>query len=281
MGIDNSAATFLTYSKRRGANFSRTITFGRQSLEASEKTVQRIWEALALPQDQFPKLRKGLFAEPFFEALGATTIDSLDASDFEGASVIHDLNLPVAEALKRKYSVVIDSGTIEHIFNAPIAFKNAMELLEVGGHFIQINCANNFMGHGFWQFSPELIYRMFSPANGYQVRVMLLHEINPDGKWYTVEDPAVVGRRVTMLNARETYILTLAQRMADVPIFASSPVQSDYAENWADRPVQKVRRRKGPAARMRRWLRHWRLENNHRYDNNAYREIPERALVEG
>jgi hypothetical protein len=74
------------------------------------------------------------------------------------------------------FSVVYDGGTIEHVFNAVQAFKNGMEMVRVGGHFIQVNPANNFMGHGFWQFSPELIYRVFSAENGFNIRGVFLHE---------------------------------------------------------------------------------------------------------
>jgi hypothetical protein len=32
--------------------------------------------------------------------------------------------------------------------------------------------ANNQMGHGFYQFSPELFFRVFSQENGYLLRAL-------------------------------------------------------------------------------------------------------------
>ena len=78
------------------------------------------------------------------------------------------MNLPIGDDLKRKFSVVIDGGTLEHVFNFPVAIKNCMQMLDVGGHFFVHTMANNFMGHGFYQFSPELFYRVFSPENGFR-----------------------------------------------------------------------------------------------------------------
>src|SRR5207248_1444799 len=96
------------------------------------------------------------------------------------------------------------------------ALKNCMEMVAVGGHFTQVNAANNFMGHGFWQFSPEMIFRAFSPANGYEIVVVLLHEVVPGGSWYVVTDPEEVKTRVESCNMLPTYILTVARRIARV-----------------------------------------------------------------
>ena len=68
--------------------------------------------------------------------MGAASIASIDASDYENASFIHDLNLPLPEQMKNKYSAAIDFGTLEHVFNYPQALKNAMESVATGGHFL-------------------------------------------------------------------------------------------------------------------------------------------------
>ncbi len=46
----------------------------------------------------------------------------------------------------------------------------------LGGHFISVTFANNFLGHGFHQFSPELYFRVFCPANGFEVESLMLCE---------------------------------------------------------------------------------------------------------
>jgi uncharacterized protein with PIN domain len=152
----------------------------------------------------------------------------VDASDYEQATHIHDFNQPLPTSLANRFSVVHDGGTIEHVFNIPQAFKNCMEMVRVSGHFIQVNEANNYMGHGFWQFCPELIYRIFSGENGFQIKAVLLH----DGRWYKVDDPAVHHCRVELMNDRPTYICAIAQRVEDRRIFARFPQQSDYVEAW-------------------------------------------------
>jgi len=42
--------------------------------------------------------------------------------------------------------VVIDSGSLEHIYNFPVAIANCMKMVKVGGSFFIFNMANNHMG---------------------------------------------------------------------------------------------------------------------------------------
>jgi hypothetical protein len=177
-------------------------------------------------------IRKGEFAEPLLNLLGAKDVCSLDASDYEQATYVWDLNEPCPAHFNQKFSLVIDGGTLEHVFNLPQALKNCMAMVRVGGHFIQVTTANNFMGHGFWQLSPEAIYRVFSKNNGFSVRAVFLREYVAGGAWYQVTDPATCGGRVQLINFRPTYICTIAKRLADDRVFAEWPQQSDYVEKW-------------------------------------------------
>jgi hypothetical protein len=93
--------------------------------------------------------------------------------------------------------------------------------------------ANNFMGHGFYQFSPELFYRVFSPENGFRMhRAVMFESRIGRPRWYEAADPRQLGERVELINGRQTYLLVHAERIADVPIFASPPQQTDYSALW-------------------------------------------------
>jgi len=43
------------------------------------------------------------------------------------------------------YTTVIDGGSLEHVFNFPQAIANCMNMVAVGGHFIGLSPANNFL----------------------------------------------------------------------------------------------------------------------------------------
>ena len=240
MGIDIPSLQLLACAKSIGVDFSDTLMVGRQRMSAPTAVIASILSAIVAPREQIPAILEGQPAEALFAFLGAEQVSSVDVSDWESATYIHDFNQPLPADLANRFSMVLDGGTIEHVFNVPQAFKNCMEMVRVGGHFIQVNAANNYMGHGFWQFCPELIYRIFSPDNGFQIKAVLMHE--PDkmlrhgasaGAWYKVEDPAAHHCRVELINHRPTYICTIAQRVEDKRIFERFPQQSDYVEAWA------------------------------------------------
>ena len=190
MGITKNCVKFLVHAKNMGVDYSSTVTLGRQQLYASESDVLR-----NLPNIQQLMSAERGFAEPFFSALGARQVDALDYSTYEDANVIHDLNKPLPEHLKGKYSAVFDGGTLEHVFNFPMAIRNCMDLLAIGGHFISITPCNNQCGHGFYQFSPELFYSVFSEDHGFKMITMILAvDVNKNTReWYEVVDPRVVG----------------------------------------------------------------------------------------
>ena len=57
------------------------------------------------------------YFENLFRDLGYGITDSIDFSSYEGANIIHNMNLPIPKDSK-KYNYIYDGGTIEHIFNS-------------------------------------------------------------------------------------------------------------------------------------------------------------------
>jgi hypothetical protein len=229
MGLEETAAQFLMAAQRGGTDFSKTLTLGRQQMMMSPWQAQRIGLA--------PDVATG-FADSFFAGLGAQTVDSLDASDFEGASMVHDLNQPIGTDQMGRYSVVVDGGTLEHIFDIPTALRSVLSMVAENGHFLSISPVNNEAGHGFYQFSPELWFRVLSSSNGYRVKRILIREMHPRGRWYEVTDPAKVGSREQFRSRYPTYMfIDSVRESVSTPVLRDAPQQSDYAMRWeGDRP---------------------------------------------
>lgn len=236
MGINRSFAQFLFYSRKNySVSFDKTVTLGRLKLYTGKEDIQALIGKYGSAKQVQDVAFNDEYSEPLFELLGSKQPDSMDYSDYEKATHLHDLNQPVADRFKNEYDAVLDSGTLEHVFNFPVAIKSCMEMLKTGGHFLGITPANNYFGHGFYQFSPELYYRIFSKENGFVVKTMLVGVCGEDGeveRWYRVKDPAEVRSRVMLVNNKPTYLFIIAQKTAVVPIFSSSPYQSDYTTTW-------------------------------------------------
>jgi len=236
MGLDRNGAKLLMYADYLGADFSRTAMIGRQGIHLKKKELIKYLNDHGYQFDNntieeiFDK--NDGYAEGLLKYLGGVDIHSYDNSSYEGATHVHNMNLPIPDSCKENYTVVIDGGTLEHVFNFPIAIKNCMEMLQVNGHFISITPANNLLGHGFYQFSPELFYRIFSQENGFSMIDMFLYEGRKDEKWYSVMDPNKLGQRVLLKNARQAYLMILAKKIKCVEIFTEAPQQSDYVAIW-------------------------------------------------
>ncbi|MEQ1763883.1 MAG: hypothetical protein ABL984_12160 [Pyrinomonadaceae bacterium] len=237
MGLDSNGIKLLLYARKLGVDFASTATIGRQFNHADPAEIRRIFlsagEAMLDPATLQTMLddHNG-FSEGIFRLLGAKATESFDASDFEGSTHVHDFNLPISDRFKASYTTVFDGGTLEHVFNYPTALKNCMEMIVEGGHFLGISPVNNFPGHGFYQFSPELFFRIFSVEQGFEILDMIFVEDYSDAPWYRVADPKSLGHRVTFENTRPAYLLLIACRRSIEPIFQSFPQQSDYAATW-------------------------------------------------
>lgn len=182
----------------------------------------------------------GGFSEALLRHLGAAEASSFDYSDYEKPTYTHDMNKPIGEQFKARFNVVLDGGSLEHIFDFPTAIRNCMEMVELGGHYLAITPANNFVGHGFYQFSPELYFTVLSPENGFEMVSMIAIEERENPVWYQVANPREVGGRVTLANKHPVHLLIVAKREKLVPIFAQTPQQSDYTVIWGEREAQRA-----------------------------------------
>ena len=81
----------------------------------------------------------------------------------------HDLNHPIPKRYTETQDIVIDSGTLEHIFNFPQALINISEMLKIGGFIFHFLPANNQLEHGFHQFSAETLLGWYK-ENGYDIK---------------------------------------------------------------------------------------------------------------
>jgi len=235
MGLDINAVQFLIDARAQGVQLGKVLTVGKQHLNVYPAKMARVFSEHGIVPGPYGEGTAGNFADPCFRNLGAQSVESIDFSDFEGAEFVHDLNQPIGGSLKERFDTVYDGGTLEHIFNFPVALKNCMEMVKVGGALFIHTAANNWCGHGFYQFSPELFFRSLSNENGYKVDRLLVHRVGPYGKWYQVSDPEEIRSRVELLTFSPYHILLRATRIAAVPIFNRTPQQSDYTPRWAEK----------------------------------------------
>lgn len=246
MGLNVNGTKLLLWLRSENVDYGSVITLGRQRLNVSKKSLQKNLKRFKYSASATDlKAKNKGYCEPFLQLLGATKVDSIDVSDYEKATFIHDMNQPLPIELKGKYHTVIDSGSLEHVFNFPVAIKNCMQMIEVGGQFIGLTPANNFFGHGFYQFSPELYFRVFSKSNGFNIKKMIFFIDDVKTSFYEVSDPLEVRDRVILNNTHPSYLFVWAEKISDEIIFAETPQQSDYEHlAWKGKKMAAIKAKK-------------------------------------
>jgi hypothetical protein len=245
MALTDQEVKLLLAARTSGVSLERFCMIGRQSLRIEPGPLRRLLHqvGIVLSREQTAEMYAQAqgFSEPLLRLLGASEIDSVDASTYEQATIVHDMNEPISEHLKNRYTAVLDGGSLEHVFNFPCAIANCMEMVAVGGHYLAVTPANNLMGHGFYQFSPELFFRVFAPENGFVIQRVIAYEALPGAAWYEVVDPARAGGRVKLANSRPTYLFVQARKTAHVRVLSVTPQQSDYAAKWSGQKKKEQR----------------------------------------
>lgn len=242
MGIDANGAAFLAMARHAGVDFTTTLTLCRQSMFVDARSLDRAVRPFRpVDRDRTVAMSRPAqsYADEFMRYLGARELVALDASDFEGAEVIHDLNSPVPSDWHLRYTLVVDGGTTEHVFNFPVALENAMRMVADDGHLVVIVPANQQLGHGLYQLSPELYFRTLCADNGFRIRCCLLRESGLRSRWLRVQDPAERGYRLQHAGLGPTDLSCLRNGLATLAscVSVSSPTTS----------------RPGPAVGLRRW----------------------------
>lgn len=223
MGIDAHALHCLEYAKQFG-DFGRSVTLGRQNVFVKPRQLEQMYG------DTIDWKTETYCEKLLEERFGATKVDSIDRSNYENASLIFDMNDPLPAGFG-EYDTVMDIGTSEHVFNISQALSNIIALCRVGGQILHVSPANNFCGHGFWQFSPELFFSLYSEQNGFRDTEVFVASRKRTGVWYKVRKPRV-GQRVPLASHDKIYVICRtvvaeknASRGRDVQ-------QSDYVTAW-------------------------------------------------
>jgi hypothetical protein len=260
MGLTATDLDLLLELRRRNLPISRIATIGSLSLYLHPQQMAHLRQII--PKNRsLAEYRWGDTANPILcELTGASEVVSIDMSDYQGSSIVHDMNISLAGKrpdLAAQFDLVIDGGTLEHVFNFPVAVANLMFLVRKGGHVLSANPANNLCGHGFYQFTPELMYRIYSGVNGFSVDHVILTqsrhmsvEMDPRPKSFRVVDPASLGHRTLVRNRWPVTIRTLAERVGDQPSSGLNVQQSDYVTAWNSSP--KAKPQGGPKAALRK-----------------------------
>jgi len=221
----------------------RLLTLGVQQTQLSETDLIKLADKLhytltTVDENEVPKFDRHhhLTDLYLFKSLGFSDVMRTDFSDFEGCDLAFDLNQAgVPEEYRNYFDVIIDGGTIEHVFHLPNSLANIFEFLKIGGRVIHFSPSSNHVDHGFYMFSPTLFWDYYL-ANQFEFSSFKFFEYNRWGNtrnWVAADYEPGCLRKISGGGLRGQFGIALTAIKTEESVSGVVPQQHRYAKTWS------------------------------------------------
>lgn len=247
MGILPSHLHILAMEQEKHPLRGDVLTLGQQAVYSTLERAQKIFalhklKCAALPQgfsaeNKIPSWRGTAYskytnAQAVLSLLGARRVYSADVSDYENPDFIIDFNKNVAKEYYDRFDVIFDIGTIEHVFDISTALSNLVKMVKTGGDIILILPCSNAIDHGFYSFSPTLLFDFFS-KNGFgnfscYIREGSSYNYLKKGKLYRYTQ---AGPEYTLTSNKGVEVCFWATKIKPTAVTINKPIQKIYENN--------------------------------------------------
>ena len=240
MGISRGAIKLIASSLGAVSHRGNAITFGVQKIEAGRADLLTLFQAVdIMPIDHHSQngkdIQRPVHQSELFEMLGFETVDSIDYYADERPSHVLDLNEPVPATMEGQYSLVYDGGTMEHCFDPPRVLRNAVLLAKPGGTVVHHVPMNNWVNHGFYQFSPTLFFDFYASC-GFEDMTMKIHLKSKQGEGFLNYDPRRDPPLPYATGARHRCLIFFSARKSaqSNSLLSERPIQGRYRATFGD-----------------------------------------------
>lgn len=172
-----------------------------------------------------------IFYETFTDSCGT------DAIDLHGTpnAYRYDLNEPVPliethngrVIPHRSYQVVVNTGTLEHLFDVAQGFRTMHDFCAADGLMVHTFPFRGWLDHGFWAMNPTLLVDL-AGANGYEQLACCLYEPH-ENRLTWMDDPVACTHKLAKEDklAAESTLHVAWRQTAEKPFVV--PTQGYYA----------------------------------------------------
>lgn len=248
MGLAKGALNVLLAEARRRPLTGRVLTLGRMDVHFGAADMARIAAeagvTLREPGDEAPPTKAALASKGYvsdryaLKALGFSDVTSLDASAYEGADVIFDLNEPEPPPeLLGAFDLLFDGGTLEHVFHLPNALANVHAMLRPGGRVVHVAPSTNHVDHGFVMFSPTFFWDFYT-QNEWSVETAQIFRYTVDvhAPWEVSNyEPGCLWRVMFGGLDDALYGVIFVATKAESATGRRIPLQSEVVDSWRRR----------------------------------------------
>jgi hypothetical protein len=167
MGISLSHLPFYDLCHSMAAIQSPVFVLGSQEIHEPVDTIRAF-----ATRSGHSSLAEGLSVRALFrDRYSVETFRDCDLND--KADLTLDISQLLPSALVGSALTVLNSGTIEHVFDIASAFRTIHELSRAGG--VLLHCAPlSWHNHGFYNLTPR-VFAAIAEANGYSLIAEAFH----------------------------------------------------------------------------------------------------------
>jgi len=231
MGIGKATAFLLKELSQQGLFSGKLLQLGVQRISPDAKILV---ESFANQEASKSRFNATSSKKQFWHNLGFDFVSSLDNSDYEGAEIVWDLNLPLNDSFAERFDVVFDGGTMEHVFNTKQVLENIGKLLKIGGLAIHEVPSSNSVNHGFYSFSPTLFQDYYSKLDYEIIEIMLVVKKRHKAKIYQYSPRDRNTEIPQNWGNKNVNVWCVARKRSDM-VISDFPQQTTYVNAWSKR----------------------------------------------
>jgi SAM-dependent methyltransferase len=191
MGIPIQVAKMLIEENKFSPIDGEFLTFGKQTVCVDKERLVSLLKKNGIdhrPVHDFfsdgkldTKTRHGnntIEDVDFLKLFTNINYNCMDISDYETASIIHDLNYPVDKALHEKFNFIFTGGCTDNVFNPVSLVMNSSRLLKHGGRVAHYEAFQGVLG-AYSMISPEWWFSYYAANDFDDVKVYVCHHAEP------------------------------------------------------------------------------------------------------
>lgn len=246
MGLAKAAVHLLVTEAAERPFFGSVVTLGRQhvyvtALEAIEIANKHNVRLRSIPVElhrESTLAKRGFVSDDWlFKSLGFDEVVRMDVSDYESSDLIFDLNeSQTPPSLLNRFDLVLDSGTLEHVFDFAAGLRHCVRMVRPKGRVIHLTPSSNCVEHGFYSVSPTL-YSDFYSASGFTIDRVWLCEIPldlPRGTWNVFDYANSPERFISLGQLSDKIWFTYSVATASQSVSPQIPQQWIYTKTWSE-----------------------------------------------
>ena len=122
----------------------------------------------------------------FFSLFSSAEMISLDVSDYEGASIVADLNQPIPERYYGCADFMFNGSCMDNLFDPASALKNMSRLLKVGGRVMHVEHGSPVQG-AYIMYSPAYFFDYYAANHFADCKTYVMMFSNVLNPWHVFE----------------------------------------------------------------------------------------------